>query len=63
MTTMNLYEGLSTVEAGRRLGISTEEVYRRLFAGEIDGGPDRKGIVRIPEAEVERLVAGKLPAS
>lgn len=57
------YEGLTSVEAARRLGITPEEVYRLLFAGEIDGGPDARGHVRFPEAEIERHAAEKLPAS
>ena len=58
------YEGLTSVEAARRLGITPEEeVYRLLFAGEIDGGPDARGHVRFPEAEIERIAAEKLPAS
>lgn len=56
------YEGLTSVEAARRLGITPEEVYRLLFAGEIDGGPDARGHVRFPEAEIERIAAEELPA-
>lgn len=38
---------LTTVEAARELETTPEEVYRLIFAGEIDGRPDAQGIVRV----------------
>lgn len=57
------YEGLTSLEAAKRLGVTPQQVYEMLFAGEIEGGPDVHGQVRFPEAEIERLVTEKLPAS
>lgn len=56
-------EGLTSIEAAERLGLRPVDVYELLFAGDIDGGPDVRGQVRFPEAEVERLAAEKLAAS
>lgn len=42
-------ERLTTPEAARRLGIRPSDVYRLVFAGELDGRPDRDGVVRISE--------------
>jgi hypothetical protein len=45
---------LTTPEAGRMLGIEPEDIYRLIFAGELDGKPDRTGQVKITASEVER---------
>jgi hypothetical protein len=47
-------ELLTTPQAGRILGIEPEDVYRLIFAGELDGKPDRTGQVKIAASEVER---------
>ena len=45
---------LTTTEAARRLGLRPEEIYRLVFAGELEGQPDDDGVVRIDE----RVIAG-----
>ena len=40
---------VTTPEAARRLGIRPEDVYRLVFAGELEGRPDEDGVVRISE--------------
>lgn len=45
---------LTTTEAARRLGLRAEEIYRLVFAGELEGHPDDDGVVRIDE----RVLAG-----
>lgn len=40
-------------EAARRLGIDGADVYRMLFAGELEGGPGRDGMVYFDEASIE----------
>ena len=45
--------GLRSPEVARRLGISGSDVYRLIFAGELDGRPDADGIVYVSEASVE----------
>ncbi len=45
--------GLRSPEVARRLGIDGAEVYRLLFAGELDGGPGSHGLVYISAASVE----------
>lgn len=45
--------GLRSPEVARRLGIAGADVYRLLFAGELDGGPGADGLVYISEASVE----------
>lgn len=40
---------VTTPEAARRLGTRPEDVYRLVFAGELDGRPDADGVVRISE--------------
>jgi hypothetical protein len=45
---------LGSIEVASRLGISGEEVYRLIFAGELDGRPDADGIVHVSEASVEQ---------
>jgi excisionase family DNA binding protein len=47
-------ERLTTTEAARRLGLRPEEIYRLVFAGELEGHPDDDGVVRIDE----RVIAG-----
>lgn len=49
--------GLTTVEAAERLGVTPEEIYRRIFAGELEGGPDADGVVRVAPDALERLAA------
>ncbi len=44
---------LRTPEVARRLGITGDEVYRLIFAGELEGQPDREGIVYVTAASVE----------
>lgn len=44
---------LRTPEVARRLGITGDEVYRLIFAGELDGRPDRDGIVYVTETSLE----------
>ena len=51
---MNDDERLTTTEAARRLGLHPEEIYRLVFAGELEGHPDDDGVVRIDE----RVLAG-----
>lgn len=43
---------LRTPEVARRLGIPGADVYQLIFAGELDGRPDREGIVHVTEASV-----------
>jgi len=45
--------GVRIPEVARRLGIDGEDVYRLLFAGELDGGPCRDGLVYFSEASVD----------
>ncbi len=45
---------LRTPEVGRRLGITTGEVYDLIFDGQLDGKPDVDGLVVIAASEVER---------
>jgi excisionase family DNA binding protein len=45
-------ELLTTTEAARRLAIEPEDVYRLIFAGELEGDPDSEGVVRISEGAV-----------
>lgn len=47
---------LTTPETGRRLGISTEAVYHLIFGGELVGGPDQTGVVKVSSLEVERYL-------
>ena len=47
-------ELLTTPEAARRLKMDGADVYRLIFAGELDGKPDRTGQVKIAASEVER---------
>jgi len=43
---------LRSPEDARRLGIGGDDVYRLIFDGELDGRPDRDGIVYVSEASV-----------
>lgn len=43
---------LRSPEVARRLGIGGVDVYRLIFDGELDGRPDRDGIVCVSEASV-----------
>jgi len=45
--------GLRSPDVARRLGIDGADVYRLLFAGELDGGPGTDGLVYISEASVD----------
>lgn len=45
--------GLRSPEVASRLGINGRDVYRLIFAGELDGRPDADGIVFTTEASVE----------
>jgi excisionase family DNA binding protein len=47
-------ERLTTTEAARRLGLRPQDIYRLVFAGELEGHPDDDGVVRIDE----RVIAG-----
>ncbi len=45
--------GVRSTEAARRLGIDGADVYRMLFAGELEGGPAKDGIVYFDEASID----------
>ncbi len=45
--------GVRSTEAARRLGIDGADAYRMLFAGELDGGPGRDGVVYFDDASIE----------
>ena len=45
--------GVRSTEAARRLGIDGADVYRMLFAGELEGGPGKDGIVYFDEASID----------
>ena len=45
--------GVRSTEAARRLGIDGADVYRMLFAGELNGGPGRDGMVYFDEASID----------
>ena len=49
-------ELLSTTEVARRLGMTPEDVYRLVFAGELEGRPDEDGVVRISNRAVEEYL-------
>lgn len=48
--------GVRSPEAARRLGIDGADVYRLLFAGELEGGPARDGLVYFDEASLAAYV-------
>lgn len=56
MTTRLMDEGIRSPEAAERLGIRGRDVYMMLFAGELDGGPGRDGLVYFDEASIERYL-------
>jgi hypothetical protein len=45
--------GIRSTEAAKRLGIDGADAYRLLFAGVLDGGPGRDGVVYFDEASIE----------
>lgn len=45
--------GLRSTEAAKRLGIDGADAYRLLFAGVLDGGPGRDGMVYFDEASID----------
>lgn len=53
MTTRLMTEGIRSPEAAQRLGIDGADAYRMLFAGELDGGPGRDGMVYFDEASID----------
>jgi hypothetical protein len=42
-------ERLTTTEAARQLDLRPQDIYRLVFAGELEGHPDDDGVVRIDE--------------
>ncbi len=48
--------GVHSTEAALRLGIDGADVYRMLFAGELEGGPGRDGMVYFDEASIDTYV-------
>jgi hypothetical protein len=57
MTTRLMDGGVRSPEAAQRLGLRGRDVYRLLFAGELDGGPGRDGMVYFDEASVDAYLA------
>lgn len=53
MTTRLMDSGVRSTEAASRLGLRGRDVYALLFAGELDGGPGRDGMVYFDEASLE----------
>ena len=45
--------GVRSPEAAERLGLRGRDVYDLLFAGKLDGGPGRDGMVYFDEASIE----------
>ena len=45
--------GVRSPEAAKRLGVRGRDVYMLLFAGELDGGPGRDGIMYFDEASID----------
>src|SRR3546814_11770771 len=56
MKTRLMEDGLRTPEAAERLGIRGGDAYMMLFAGGLDGGPDRDGLVYFDEASIDRYL-------
>lgn len=56
MTTRLMDSGVRSPEAAKRLGIDGADAYRMLFAGELDGGPGRDGLVYFDEASIDRYL-------
>jgi excisionase family DNA binding protein len=44
---------LSATEAARRLGVTPEDVYGLIFAGELEGRPGDDGVVRVDRRSVD----------
>ena len=53
MATRLMDGGVRSPEAAERLGLRGRDVYKLLFAGELDGGPGRDGMVYFDEASLE----------
>jgi hypothetical protein len=49
--------GLRSTEVASRLGLDGADVYRLLFAGELDGGPGTHGLVYFNEASVDAYLS------
>ena len=45
--------GLRSPEVAKLLGLNGEEVYRLIFAGELDGRPDEDGMVGVTRVSVD----------
>ena len=45
--------GVRSPEAAKRLGVRGRDVYALLFAGELDGGPGRDGMVYFDEKSID----------
>lgn len=56
MTTRLMENGIRSPEAAERLGIRGRDAYMMLFAGELDGGPGRDGLVYFDEASIDRYL-------
>lgn len=59
--TLKPEDALTSLEAAQRLGIEPEDVYRLLFNGLLDGGPDRTGKVRFTEEAIADYLARGAP--
>jgi hypothetical protein len=53
VTTRLMDGGVRSPEAAKRLGLRGRDVYNLLFAGELDGGPGRDGMVYFDEASLD----------
>lgn len=53
MTTRLMDGGVRSPEAAKRLGLRGRDVYALLFAGELDGGPGRDGMVYFDAGSLE----------
>ena len=56
-------DGLRSPDVARRLGLDGPDVYRLLFAGELEGGPGRDGLVYFAEASVESYLERNGPGN
>jgi hypothetical protein len=43
---------VSVPEAARRIGVHTEDAYKLIFEGSLDGRPDHDGIVRVSDRAI-----------
>lgn len=59
MVPMKLDEWLTTVEVADRLDVDVADVYRLVFAGELQAGPNDEGVVRVRRSELERHLQGR----